>query len=575
MNFGFKITRINTLVICLVLQLFTLQLTAGTDQQEVMVSVADFGAIPNDGKCDAVAIRKAIASEEGNENVVISFQKGIYNLKEEAILTKKNHVAMLFVWGQKNWTLRGALDEHGDPATLLEMNLKLENQVTGASHLDIRNNQNIKVENFILDQNPRFATAAEVLEVADNNKVTIEVFEGMPHFDGMHTHSANNWDLETKELIPGPAITIGMKLGEENVFSKVNGYERRYETVSERFASMLKPGEGLSFHFNVIVGEGRSIDVYSNEDPYFENIFVYNALGMIMGGGYNENMTFRKFHIKPEGNSLAVGPRDGIHLARNWGRMLMEDVYVKGVRWDPLVSYTRFVGISERIDNRTILLDGMLKNQEAVLKFIEPGSFLRFWTGEKPITNQVAKVEDGKITLAKDLKPEIKGGTYFTPEAWYWDEAIIRNCRVESNYGTGLVYECDNLIVENSVFRNNSYADIGLGPTSKNVGAFCHNIIIRNNLFEGSTWTDKYDNYRGSVTTFHKTPLFGKQAYHRDIKIEKNVFRNITGSNNPTAIHIKNAGDVIIRENEYIDIDNKVLIEKNSTENISVEDVCK
>lgn len=537
----------------------------------IVVAVADFGAVPDDGKCDAAAIRKAIASEEGNENVVISFQKGTYNLKEDAVLTKQNHTAMLFIWGQKNWTLRGVLDDLGDPATMLEMNLNLENQISGASHLDIRDNQNIRVENFILDQNPRFATAAKVLEVADNNKVTIEVFEGMPHFDGMHTHSANNWDLETKKLIPGPAVTIGMTLGEENIFSKVNGYKRRYEIVSERFASMLKPGEGLSFHFNVIVGDGRTIDAYNNEDVFFENIFVHNALGMILGGGFNENMTFRKFHIKPEGNSLAVGPRDGIHLARNWGRMLMDDVYVKGVRWDPLVSYVRFIGISERINDRTILLDGTLKNQKEALKFIKPGSFLRFWSGEKPTTIDVAKIEGGNITLASDLTPEIKEGTYFSAEAWYWDEAIIRNCRIESNYGTGLVYECDNLIVENSVFRNNSYADIGLGPTSKNVGAFCHNIVIRNNLFEGSTWTDKYENYRGSVTTFHKSPFFEKQAYHRDIKIEKNIFRNITGTNKPAAIHIKNAGDVLIRENEYINTDNKVLIEEISTENIVVE----
>ena len=536
-----------------------------------VVSVADFGAFPDDGKCDAAAIRQAIASVDGKENVVVSFDKGIYNLKEDAILTRRNHTAMLFVWGQKNWTLRGALSEDGKPATTLEMNLALGNQITGASHLDLRDNQEIRVENLIFDQNPRFATAAKVLEVSEDNMVTIEVFEGMPHFDGMETHSANNWDLETKQLIKGPPITIGFSLGAQNVFSKVDGFDRRYKVVSERFASMLKPGDGLSFHFNVIVARGRTIDAYDNVDVYFENIFVYNALGMILGGGSNQNMTFRKFHIKPEGNSLAVGPRDGIHLARNSGRLLMEDVFVKGVRWDPLVSYLRFVEITERIDDQTILLDGKLNHQTAALDCIKPGTFLRFWSGENPSTVKVVEVKDGKVTLASNLAPEVKAGTYFSPEAWYWNEAIIRNCRVESNYGTGLVYECDNLIVENSVFRNNSYADIGLGPTSKNVGAFCHNIVIRNNLFEGSTWIDKYPNYRGSITTFHNTPLFENQAYHRDILIEENVFRNITGANKPAAIHIKNAKYVIIRKNQFINTDNEVLVEEISTDNIVIE----
>ncbi|WP_430813840.1 right-handed parallel beta-helix repeat-containing protein [Carboxylicivirga sp. RSCT41] len=557
------------LLLCLLLQISFSALKAAS---ELHIAVADFGAIPDDGKCDAAAIRQAISSAEGKENIIISFESGVYNLNEDAVLFRKNYKAMLFVWGQKNWMLKGAVDEQGNPATTLEMNLCLGNQITGASHLDIRDNENIKVTNFILDQNPRFATAAKVLEVNDDHWVTIEVFEGMPHFDGMQTHSANNWDLETGQLIKGPPITIAMTLGEKHVFTKVEGYKRRYEIQSKRFASLLKPGEGLSFHFNVIAGKARTVDVYNNTDVELNNIFVHNAIGMILGGGSNKNMTFRKFHIKPEGKSLAVGPRDGIHLARNSGRLLMEDVLVKGVRWDPLVSYLGFVSITNRIDDQSILLDGQSDKQQLALEAIQPGDYLKFWVGEKPMKNKVVQVQDGKITLADKLSPEVLQGTYFSPEAWYWEEAIIKNCLVESNYGTGLVYECDNLLVENSTFRNNSYADIGLGPTSKNVGAFCENILIRNNLFEGSTWIDKYKNYRGSITTFHKSPFFDKEPYHQNIHIENNTFKDITGPEKPSAIHIKNASEVTIRQNKYINTDNTVLVEEASTTRIIVKD---
>ncbi|MBK3519010.1 right-handed parallel beta-helix repeat-containing protein [Carboxylicivirga marina] len=557
------------LLLCLLLQIPFSALKAAS---ELHIAVADFGAIPDDGKCDAAAIRQAICSAEGKENIIISFESGVYNLNEDAVLFRENYKAMLFVWGQKNWMLKGAIDEQGNPATTLEMNLRLGNQITGASHLDIRDNENIKVTNFILDQNPRFATAAKVLDISDNDKVIIEVFEGMPHFDGMQTHSANNWDLETGQLIKGPPITIAMTLGEKHVFTKAEGYKRRYEIQSKRFASLLKPGEGLSFHFNVIAGEARTMDVYNNINVELENIFVHNAIGMILGGGSNTNMTFRKVHIKPEGSSLAVGPRDGIHLARNTGRLLMEDVVVKGVRWDPLVSYLGFVSITERIDDQSILLDGQSDKQKLALEAIQPGDYLKFWVGDKPIKNKVVQVLDGKITLADKLAPAVLQGTYFSPEAWYWDEAIIRGCLVESNYGTGLVYECDNLLVEKSIFRNNSYADIGLGPTSKNVGAFCENILIRNNLFEGSTWIDKYKNYRGSITTFHKSPFFDKEPYHQNIHIENNTFKDITGPEKPSAIHIKNASEVVIRQNKYINIDNMVLIEETSTTRIIVKD---
>jgi len=45
-----------------------------------VMRVTDYGAVPDDGNCDAAAIRSAIAAAEGQPDVVLEFDAGVYNL---------------------------------------------------------------------------------------------------------------------------------------------------------------------------------------------------------------------------------------------------------------------------------------------------------------------------------------------------------------------------------------------------------------------------------------------------------------------------------------------------------------
>lgn len=539
---------------------------------ETLVRVSDFGAVPNDGICDADAIRAAVASVANQSGVRLVFEAGVYNLAEASIANRSGRLAMVHFWNLDNWVIEGAVDAAGDPATTLEMNLNLQNEVTGARHLDIRDCNRFEVRNLIIDQNPRMATAAMVTEVnRSTGRVRIEVLEGMPHFHGMASFSANNWDLSTGLLIPGPPVTIGTDASTFGTWSAVDGSPGSYTIVSTQIANLVSVGEGLSFHFNIVIPQGRTIDAYRCTDLVFENIFIYNIIGMAMGAGDNRNMTFRRFHIKPEGNSLAVGPRDGIHITRSTGRLLMDDVMVKGVRWDPIVSYKWSVPVAERLSDLSIRLDLGDTVSRRVFDLLRAGSVVHFWSGVDPTIRTVSEVSDGVITFTEPLDASVQAGRFITPGEWHWDEAIIRNSKIESNYGTAIVYQSDNLLVENSIFRNNSYSNIGLGPTSLNAGIFTRNIVIRNNLFEASTWESKYGGsylrqHRGTITLFNGSGKFSSdQAYHRDILIEDNLFRGLGGTNAPAAIDIKLAKNVIVRNNRYVNIASDIHVDGATT----------
>lgn len=533
------------------------------------VHVKDFGAVADDGECDVAAITRAIASVQEKPGSVIVFDAGVYNLKEESATRRNNNLAMIHLTNLEGITLRGATTADGEPATVLEMNLELDNDITGATHIDIRRCRNIRIENIVLDHLPRFATAAEIIAVDRNaDIIEIEVFPDMPHFDGMMSYSANNWDLETRLLIRGPALTIGLNQGAFRTWRKVAGQERRYRIARSGFSNHVSTGEGISFHFNLISGDARTVDIYGCEDIAFENIHMHSTIGMSVGAGDNRNLTFRRFHIKPEGNSLAVGPRDGFHINRSTGRLLMEDVVVKGVRWDPIVSYTQSRKVTERTGESSVRVP-----TPGLANLMRPGTEVVFWVGEVPHHAVVRETGGDRIvTFTEPLPPSVVAGTHFTPEAWRWDEAIIRNSLVEANYGTAVVYQNANLLLENNVFRNNSYSNIGLGPTSGGAGFFAWNVVIRNNLFEQSTWDEKYRNtvsaHRGTITMFQNHPDFVNQPYNRNILIENNVFRDLDVGTHAAAVHVKNARDVTLRRNRYENVNNRVIIDPGSTHNI-------
>lgn len=540
---------------------------------------ADYGATANNGECDAHAIRAAIEAASLRQDSIVVFDAGVYNLKEESAIEQDGALALIHVHNHRNMTLRGAVTPEGDPATVFEMNLELGNDVRGATHIDFRNGSNLVVENLILDHDPRFASAGEIVAVdRSTGTVEIEIFPGMPHFEGMKSYSANNWDLQTRLLIQGPALTIGTHTNFPT-WENMQGQERRYRMVNAEFVDGVEVGQGISFHFNISTPDARVIDAYRLEDILFRNIHIYSALGMPVGAGDCRNMTFEGVHIKPEGNSLAVGPRDGIHITRSTGTLWVDDLYVKGVRWDPFVSYLRMLPVEERDGGRRIRISSthaqLMRRLRGVL---EEGSELIFWSGEIPheAVIQSMAVEEGSqwwIVFTEDLPSSVVAGSLYSPKGWWWENAVIQNSVIEGNFGTALVYQSGNLRVENCVFRNNSYSNIGLGPTSSNAGSFTGNILIRNNFFEESTWVEKYEEetgpeHRGTITLFQRYGGFSNEAYHQHITIEGNVFRGINADSRFAAIHIKNARGVIVRSNLYEQVANTVMVDSGSTADI-------
>lgn len=539
----------------------------------------DFGAVPDDGRCDMAAINRAIESADRDEPAVLRFEAGTYNLREST----RSMDALITIAGASQLTLLGQTGEGGKPLTRFERNVpEMQNDMHAATQVRIINSSDVAIKNIVSDNDPAFGTAGRITAVnSAGDVVEVEVFPGLPHFDGMRCYSANSWDLETGRLMPVPALTIGVDTSKfRHTWQRVPGAESTYRLQGMGFAERVQPGQGISWHFYV-VGRGRQFFMKKCTDVLLENVAVENIKGIGIAAQVCRNLAFKKVIVKPAPPALAVGARDAFHLVCNDGNLLVEECYVKGVRWDPFNVKSKFCEVTGITDRRHMVC--RVRTGTTLLPL--SGSALVFWTGSQPRTMQVANEDwseeiriEGRphrtftLELAEDIPDTVKAGSWFTPQAWTFDSAVFRSCTIEGNCGRALLYQGENLNVDNCTFRNNAYANIALGPVNHLEGGFVRTARIRNCRFVKSTWDDGANLLKGTVVTFHGVPAqFDRQPYNEDIVIRDNLFRGIRCNPDVAAIHIGNAQDVTLRGNRFRDCRRQVVVEERTTANVDVD----
>lgn len=552
---------------------------AGCDSDSVEIPVQEFGAIPDDGQDDVASINQAIRAAAEQAPATVVFEPGTYNLKEEPG-TLDTLIDLSKISGV---TLLGQVDADGNPATRIERNVTvLGNDQDVAKQIAIVGSTNITLKNLVLDNMPPFATSGKITAVDPVvDTVDVEIFEGQPHFDGMRCYSANSWNLETGELINVPALTIGTsKKKFSNVWKKTG--EQSYRIQGLGFSDRVDPGQGISWHFYV-VGKGWQVFIDQSSDVRLENVHINNTKGLGVLAKSSRDLAFVEVVTRPVKPALAVGARDAFHLVCNDGSLLIEDCTIKGYRWDPMNIKSKFCEVLEVAGPRTLNCEVRTGSELPPIA----GSAVVFWVGDRPFTAMVSSESWSAETVrkksylgnlpyrtftlefAEDLPETVLPGVRFTPQAWTFDSAEIKNTVIEGNYGRGILYQGENLHVDGCTFRNNSYADIALGPVEILEGGFVRHAVIENCLFERSSWILKSNTEMpGNISLFQACDRdFSTEPYNEDITIRNNVFKDCFMS----AISIANAQNVTLSGNRFVGCANNVLIDDQSSLEIRQE----
>jgi hypothetical protein len=526
-----------------------------------VLEVANFGALPDDGKDDTLAIEAAVQAAQRSQPAELRFAAGTYHLNRTVSGKTTGVDYYIGVNGAHNLAFIGATEGVGRPATRLERNFVLNNETMPPNQISIQHSSNITFRNFTLANNPPLGTTARVLSVdKTRDEVVVEVLKGLPAYDGMRCASAHAWNLETGHLkrfgrTPAEAtLTIGLNI--KACWQAVPGTAaRRLLMRGAGFAAKLEVGDGVSWHHKSAESHNQTSVMYSR-DVVFDNILLPNVSNMGMLAGYNHNLTFRKVRFEPENGNLAIGGRDGLHLSMTSGRLLVEECYFKGLRMDPLVIRRSFGLVQEiRADGSLLITPGYE---------VPPGDRIRFWVGADPVDAVVAKYERQKgghvYRFASGVPAGTRIGTAVSYQTYSLDQGLIRNTVFADNFGSAIVNFEENITVEGCTFDNNAY-QVKYGPNSTS-GGFVRNNIIRSNVFLNTSWVDIAHRGQPADIVIHSLSKFFKAPrYNRNILITGNVFKNPHGDAEAAGIDVRNAEDVRIHDNTFEGYTKPVMID--------------
>ena len=522
----------------------------------IVLRSQDFGIKPNTQEDAAPALRKLITAAANYNSTVIQLEAGDY------LLDQDTDRIMLEFWENHDITIRGSVDKNNEPCTCLKIKLPLENDTAAKGFFAVRRSKNITLENLVFDYTHRPSSVGRIVEAdVERNRVVVDVLEGQSHFDHMKCYSANCWDLRTGSLKHTHPLTIGVdKKTFAHEWTWIPGGEgRRYEIWDMNFAHLVQPDDGMSWHFNVIgVGEDKPhvIIASNSENLVLRNLRIRSCIGMTGIFVCNHHITMQQIRVEADGTSLAVSPRDFAWMRCNSGKLLIEDCYVKGVRWDPFNIWSGMYPITNISKDRKQITFEMLHKYQT---FCKTGQTICFWTDDGAIDipfNNIELVEGGFVlSFEQPIDNQIQIGAYLTPSWVIFDEVLMRNTTVEDNCGTGLLFQNQNLIVEHCSFNNNSYDAIALGPISGREGSFARNVVIRDTDFVTNTWINKAAIHDGSISICNGFgPLLDK-PYNQNISVIGNRFRDCD-----VAISIRNAQNIQISDNEMKGVGKEIAI---------------
>ena len=517
----------------------------------VEVKLSDFGALPNDGKDDGPAFRKALEFckkfAKTGVGVKLTFFKGKYDFFEG-----KNRFHLIELKNANNIIIDGNGSE-----------IIIHNPLKG--FFSIFKSQNIIVKNLTIDYDPLPFTQGKIVGVDIKNKTfDFKIDEGFPSLNmGMFQDASRVWGMLMDAKIPGK-----LKDGAPNYYASKNFKELEPGTFRIKMPGprMLKFMQVGDLYVHVARTNGSSIfkTNMSKNVTYLENTNYTSPAGTFNAVNMEEwNIIGHKLKLK-EGR---------IHSAN------ADCMHVNGGKFGPWIENSLFEGYSDDAINLKTTMRHILKQispTELVMKWqVLKGDVLRIYNpreGEligifNVIENKFLGEGKMRIKLDKPVTVELNVGDTKKNDIAYLDNQsnesfVIRNNTFRNARRYGILIQASNGLIERNYFENLSQSAITLiNGVDWGEGFIAHNITINQNIFKNCGYDETYLNEKDFATIQMRVVklknLKAKTKWNgvtsadwqglENIKITNNIF-----SYNKRALSIENSINTFIKGNKFM-----------------------
>ena len=458
------------------------------------VYVSTYGAIPNDGIDDAVAIQQAVTAAAATHSKLV-FDSGRYDLKTVAAAAYMS--SYIGISGASGLSLEGAVNAQGEPRTFLVKYNPQQNNTILPGHLYFNNCSGLVIRNLVLDNYPQYSTAGEVIE-KNAGDVTVRIFNGLPATDSMGAYCANAWNLTTRNLKKIPSLSFIDDVAQQGLFWRIvdtTGGTVKVKMNNAGFASKLQPGDGVSWHYGAQTM--FQVAINNSDSVVLSNLLTVNIAGWGIHTYACKRITAHKVRFAPGGQQLAVGARDAWKVNQCNGPIAIDSMSVEGVRWDGQNVHSIFLTVVERLSDTTVKV---FKNSTTIAPFVNDS--IGLWNGgtqTKFLATNWVKLNNadggayGVITTSTNLPATLPAGTLVNIDAWDADSYVLSNSFFKNIAGCASVIKNEKATLQNVTYDYIMYPAVLIGTeiTSHSEATFPQQVLLQGCHFSNSGWVNR------------------------------------------------------------------------------------
>ncbi len=524
---------------------------------QVHINIADFGSVPYDGKNTVIAVREALKACSDKDSSVLVFPKGRYDFWPN--FTIDQATIGLELENMKNLTIDGSGSEfifHGKMQVA-----KLE----GCT--------NVVLQNFSVDwEHPFIAQCQYILATDEYIDVKIDpqvyVIE-----NGLFYLIGEGWKSR-----PTGYFTLFDKDKKEVLYKTRDGLNKevflgRAEELEPgivRFYGkpQIKPEAGTYQVLYAGTYIATGIQITESKDVYLKDIKIYHALSNGVLGFRTENITMDNVNMavnEIKGRVFST-VADGSHFRNCKGLIKIINCKHTGLG-DDFVNVRGVNSLITKVENKYTVITGGKYSEVGKagdeVWFINQKTFQR---GEVRIIKAIERVASpeakgrrsaSRITFTQSIPESSQVGDIIENKTWN-PRVEIRNCEIlKKNRARGiLVTTPEKVVIENNYFRTAGTAILIEGDVNYwfESGAM-KDVTIRNNIFEdclssgGATGkSSEWGEAIISITPSHHPQNEKTEPYHKNIKIENNIFKTF----DVPLVHARSVRGLYFNNNEII-----------------------
>lgn len=517
-----------------------LLIMAGCTQNEVIiVNVADFGLRPNSKENAVPVVIQALERCKKHEKSVLHFEKGRYDF-----YITMGHSREYFESNTTN-------DAPKNLAILIEKCKNLTLEGNGAEFvfhgpiqpITIDNSENVKVQNVNIDWDIPLTAQARVLAASpknidleiDTKQFPYEVADGKLRFVGEDWKAEPSGCMEyvaEKHLIAPQTGDAGCIRGDR---SKRSFEELKPGVVRIKGEFTRTPAVGNYLIIRHSKRDHAGVFVQESQNVKLENVNVYHCAGLGVLAQFTRNLDYRNVRFMPNAakNRYLSGHDDGFQVSNCAGQVNIDHCEFGGLMDDPINVHGTSVKIIEKLNERKLKCRFMHEQSTGMIwghtndtiGFLENESMA---TVSKGVLVQFEKLNRDEFTVEfRDAIPlAIESGDALENLSWS-PSVSITNCKFNSCRARGLLVSTPGkVVIDKNEFQSSGSAILIAGDANGwyESGAV-NDVTITNNIFWDACMTSMYQFCEGIISIYPIIPKVDSQKpYHRNITIEQNTF---------------------------------------------------